>query len=269
MSDYKCKAKYPGGPCVGYISKPHVAQDDWHYSDGLWFHPEEFPEFWEKVVEKDWEVQSLKFKFSDEQVLFATIQGNGKYAIAANRFYGIDYTGGSTLKACLDSGWGVVSVKRLSDGQIFTVGDKVDNVIRKNIEITKLTLSDDGKYLQVWGNFILGMNGWNHLNTITHSKKPLLITEDGVEIFEGDFYSFIYEDKVQTSIAMASAKYAKIDGYYFSTIDAACKYLEENKPQYSKKDLLSFSGYARGINDCETDNYCYDAWSKSCYNTKK
>ena len=44
---------FENSPKIGYISEPHCTQKDGaHYWNGLWFNPENYPEFWEKVVEK-------------------------------------------------------------------------------------------------------------------------------------------------------------------------------------------------------------------------
>lgn len=53
---YKLIKKLPfeNSPGIGYISKPSLTADGKvHYWNGSWFYPEEHPEFWEKVAEKD------------------------------------------------------------------------------------------------------------------------------------------------------------------------------------------------------------------------
>lgn len=53
---YKCTHNYPGGPDVGYISKPHKVQpetdENCHYYNHNWFDPKLYPEFWERIEEK-------------------------------------------------------------------------------------------------------------------------------------------------------------------------------------------------------------------------
>ena len=52
---------FENSPKIGYISEPHCTQKDGaHYWNGLWFNPENYPEFWQKVVEKDYEILSFK-----------------------------------------------------------------------------------------------------------------------------------------------------------------------------------------------------------------
>ena len=43
---------FENSPKIGYISEPHCTQKDGaHYWNGLWFNPENYPEFWEKAEE--------------------------------------------------------------------------------------------------------------------------------------------------------------------------------------------------------------------------
>jgi len=52
--NFKCKKIYPGGPDIGYVSKPHATTNDTpdcHYYRHNWFNPAEFPEFWDEVKE--------------------------------------------------------------------------------------------------------------------------------------------------------------------------------------------------------------------------
>ena len=51
---------FENSPKIGYTSQSHLSQKDKvHYWNGNWFNPENYPEFWEKVVEKDYEILSL------------------------------------------------------------------------------------------------------------------------------------------------------------------------------------------------------------------
>lgn len=51
---------FENSPKIGYISEPHCAQKGGiHYWNHNWFNPKDYPEFWEKVVEKDYEILSL------------------------------------------------------------------------------------------------------------------------------------------------------------------------------------------------------------------
>ena len=141
---YKLVKCYPGSPELGTIA---TEEDPYYRYNGTCMvfcdMVEGHPEYWEKIIEKDYEVLSFKFnKFKSVPEEYATIQGNGRYAITTTMFYGKDYTGGLTLESCLASGWSIFSVKRLSDSEIFTIGDKIilDNWMqgRKYVQIDEI-----------------------------------------------------------------------------------------------------------------------------------
>lgn len=77
-----------------------------------------------------------------------------------------------------------------------------------------------------------------------NNKEILFTTEDNVSIFEGDF---AYEVKRRGKILKKPLKWVcskmhlpylkKSKSLNFSTEDAAEKYIRENKPQYSLKEI--------------------------------
>lgn len=79
-------------------------------------------------------------------------------------------------------------------------------------------------------------------------KKPLFTTEDGVDVFEGDTVFLVkkYKDPVKISIVTISPwrkgygdKGKPVDSdLAFYSERAAQKFVEENKPKYSEKDML-------------------------------
>ncbi len=123
------------------------------------------------------------------------------------------------------------SVKRLSDGEVFTIGDEV---LYKGNKITKIfinTLKTDLKGIWVTHN-----NGNTHLETVPKLKTPLLITEDGVDIFKGNEYYFIFPD---FHIAFEPKANAILIGALgtFSTKEKAEEYVLLNKPCLSIQDI--------------------------------
>ena len=102
---YILKKEYPGSPKLG--NTIDNLENDWI---------ENYPEFWEKVVEKDYEILSLSFTNN-----FCYLQKNGEYA------YRNTPNTTSTLKDCLSVGWKIHSVKRIFDSKIFTIGDELKN----------------------------------------------------------------------------------------------------------------------------------------------
>ena len=160
---YILKKEYPGSPKLGNIIDN--LENDWI---------ENYPEFWKLVVEKDYEILSLI---------------EGKFIYPCDK-YGEDFI--NQLFNTL--GVSIHSVKRLSDGEIFTIGDKV---IDGNI-INEFELIDNK--LKVWtvhpsysipikpkdnGSITgCGNMSFNWLNNIKKFKQKLFTTEQRSEIEE-------------------------------------------------------------------------------------
>ena len=70
---------FENSPRIGYTSEPHLSQkDEDHYWNGLWFNPENYPEFWQLVVEK---VKQPIFQTEDGVDIYESddnTNGNGK-----------------------------------------------------------------------------------------------------------------------------------------------------------------------------------------------
>lgn len=77
--------------------------------------------------------------------------------------------------------------------------------------------------------------------------EPILITEDGKELFEGD--EFWSVDKRDWKLRKEKAASKAGDCYFwnFSSKELAEKWLEENKPKWSDVDMKAF---ARDWEDC-------------------
>jgi hypothetical protein len=153
---------FENSPRIGYISKPHITQNDnTHYCNGMWFKPENYPEFWEEVIEKDYEILS----YYENKNIF-TIEDN------------------SEILERLD--FKINSIRRLSDGEIFTIGDKVDHLpttnlpVYKNVEITSFIIS--GEKIEVYGKYNSCMSGYIYLEFLSKCKTPLFTTEQVKEI---------------------------------------------------------------------------------------
>lgn len=96
-----------------------------------------------------------------------------------------------------------------------------------------------------------------------HERKPLFTSEDGVKIFEGDEYWFIYLHdgmpvKAWTpySTKTSSSNIEKKCGsFQFSTREAAEKWIHDNKPEYSRRQIKEalekkhqiYSGYRMSL----------------------
>ncbi len=102
MKKYKLIKKFPGSDELGTIitgSKETMYSKGLGYRNYDWVHVEIHPEFWEEIVEKDYEILS--------QTSVRVCNPKDNYKVVRNTTPVIH------------------SVKRLSDGEVFTVGDKV------------------------------------------------------------------------------------------------------------------------------------------------
>ena len=174
-----------------------------------------YPEFWEEIVEREYEIVSYK----------------------SNEF----------------NNWSVNSIKRLSDGEIFTVGDKITGT-KSVVELSKygnkyVTIESFKfeKYLRIYiTSYYIEING--EQTTFGNMKKyivkqPLFKTEDGLDIFEGDDIYWInsntlklYEAKVSKNMTNASIF------KNFLTKEKAEEYIVMNKPCLSIVDLQKIFG---------------------------
>lgn len=206
-----------------------------------------YPEFWEKVEEKDYEILKYNDGFND---YFK--KENSKWTINLQHEYD-----GKDLFNRKDMF--IKSIKRLSDGEIFTIGNKVSYTGKKcsynNFIIEDFFIRDDG---------ILARNSsiGELIGDLKHVKEHLFTTFDGVNIFEGDEVWFLNS---KMEIWHASKLYDKslIKKLTFSTKELAEAYIEENQFKYSEKDMLDFGLHSAicRINGTSCDiNYIFNNW---------
>ena len=240
MKKYKLIKKYPSLPStmeIGfevewdiYLRRYHHALTlDLFYEDWV----ENFPEFWEKVIIKEFKIL---FQIKDGYLFDEVIEGNG-------------------ISECLGSAVGkdkIIKVKRLSDGEKFTLLDKITPEPfvrgRKFTVVDKIYFNEHNQlsYSTNKGTspctFVFGQD-------TSHYKSPILITEDRVELFKGDSYWFIWiktptnNQKEMIPYEVTNIKAQTEDeswsekAKYFSTKEKAEEYIEQNKPILSLKDL--------------------------------
>ncbi len=247
MKKYKLIKEYPGSPELGsiawledmcykvkYKNRTYLVIEDLDFKN--------YPEFWELFVEKDYEILS----FISKEWCIAQLS----YFTCKNNFTGNDV-------------WKIYSVKRLSDGEIFTIGDRLDekcfrklssnplsegihvNIITK-IAIVKEHAREVAGHLEIQNGKLMfsASNKWGNLNVLLSEaikfKQPLFTTEDGVDIFEGDKY-FICTASLSNCInneGIVSKFFKPNPNYkYFSTKEKAEEYILMNKPVLSLKEI--------------------------------
>jgi hypothetical protein len=249
MSNYKLIKKLPfeNSPEIGYISKPTREKDNVHYWNHNWFQPKDYPEYWEKV--KEWEILSVYYEGTK-----AVYDWNGSF-FQNKRFGLIKMT--SALEGSLgEKGVGydinIQSIKRTSDGEVFSIGDLVkNNKVKATIEgfIKKFEIDEEG-------NLLVHYNGFDELGDIDKIEQPILTTEDGVDIYEGDaVFETIDNDKVfEVSFTKNSIMTGKNSRKYFSTEEKAEEYILMNKPlTTSIKELCVIIGQCNETTHIDLD----------------
>lgn len=236
---YILRKWYPSLPKERDLSPQHIntayqkgENGDYYMHTKTGFHSipkkevENNPEFWEKV-EKDYEILSFHKKGHPHLAMKGT---KDRFDIRYEMYR-------PTEEELIEKGWQIHAVKKLSDGEVFTVGDRIyfDNVSPFKIN----EIEQHGKRIVFYSNGVPRVPNCYIENAIK-VKQPLFTTEDGVDIFEGDSYCFIepYAFYPQASIAPDKNDW-KHDTVRFSTREKAQEWVEENKPLYSKNDILN------------------------------
>lgn len=135
----------------------------------------------------------------------------------------------------------IKSVKRLSDGEIFCVGEKItDTVI--SMTIKSFSIVGDG--------IIVNGDCGNIILTYAKKPKPIFKTHDGKSVFEGDEFWWVGKqwiiEKSRVSKQLSECDIAPHDCKTFSTKDAATEFVLMNKPCLSLAELLRCADCAEG-----------------------
>lgn len=192
------------------------------------------PEFWEEIVKEEYEIlfyysKSLEYIFKSSQFEEPQFGGNSE--------------------------WQIYSIKRLSDGEIFTIGDKVFSEY-VNYTINKIGIVNDKCMVSALydTNNPNGSRLHYNLNNLKKAKQKLFTTEDGVDIFEGDIFYNTWDMKIPNKEIAVSKKKdfyneKPVNKLYkvFSTKEAAEEYILMNKP------CLSINDVRNCINQTEID----------------
>jgi hypothetical protein len=196
-------------------------------------------EDWQEIIEKDYEILSLISTKKDKTII--TYQnGGGIYSedFFPNVYKSIDHW----VKCFLSNNnpWQIYSVKRLSDGEVFTIGDKLQP--DKGEDGYLLLEKIDNNNANLWGHYINNSNGLDEfgrtLKYVEKLKQPLFTTEDGIDIFEGDYYYpveklyYFLHEKQTNNHCTNEEKF-----WIFSTKEKAEEYIFYNKPCLSLNDI--------------------------------
>jgi len=222
---YKLIKEYPGSPKLEFITSPKM--DNAYYVNSNWIQPENYPEFWELVIEKDYEILSYQQQNGDQ---IYDLQKNGKYK---TRLFNINL---EFEKEDFNEHNLIISVKRLSDGEIFTIGDAITNICGSKQKISELYIDKKDEKMCVYTNKTSRFS----IDNIQKVKQPLFTTEDGVDIFEGDTFYFIPQNFYGNSSGKLIAKLGVLAEFAearFSTKEKAEEYILMNKLCLSLNDI--------------------------------
>ena len=176
---------------------------------------------------KGWEVQVFGLTpFNGGETILYGRHEDGKY-------HTFHYSETYMLNCGLYS---IHSVKRLSDGIIFTVGEqqsfgKISSFFYHENELWFSTNSMSGSGLTS-GQFTASC-------LLKPTPKPILITQDGKEIFDSaaKLYSVLPKAQWEQREVRAERAFNYKNWLHFSTRAAAEEYVQEFKPQYSLNDF--------------------------------
>ena len=236
MRKFKCIKNYPNGPDIETVVEYYNNWGMYGINSLCLYNREDienYPEFWEEIVEKDYEI--LEYK---------SIQGlhceKGQYCFDVVSQYGNP------------NEWFIYKIRRKSDGVEFKIGDKVywnwQYSPQKYYTIEGFSINKEDNSLDFYTK---GSCKYSWIfNKIQHYKEPILITEDGYEMYEGDkvYFVEIGEYLHKGCEIVNSYKYNYIldkDFKFFKTKENAEKYIYENKPEFSRKQILDAIEYAK------------------------
>lgn len=251
MRKFKLIKKYPGSPKLGTTYQEIEGLCPYHgkmyknlSKEGaclLASEIENHPEFWEEVVEKNYEI--LSFTCNNKKL-------NYNKNLKSFNYENNDGDTHRTLKFILKNPntYKIHSVKRLSDGEIFTIGDKVFSEY-VNYTINKISIVNDKCMVSALYD-INNPNGSRlhyNLNNLKKAKQPLFTTEDGVDIFEGNVVYYVEtEEEPELCFIVNEYTVLKYPGRFisdkslhsFSTKEKAEEYILMNKPVLSLNDIF-------------------------------
>ena len=178
-------------------------------------------------VKKDYEI--LRFQGLTSGLLWVK-QNNGLFSINTS----LNKLGTHTEEYLLQEGLKIQSVKRLSDNEVFTIGDicnPITPIFKNNSHpITKFELILNNTKLRVQSK-----NWYLSIENIEKSKPILFTTEDGVDIKEGEKTYRVSKNSYLVSFHKYESN--KDEAKYFSTKEAAEEYIILNKPCLSLNEV--------------------------------
>ncbi len=183
---------------------------------------------------KEWEIVAFKL---DDQIIKELQDNPGRFAWK-NGYSSIRI---HSLKEMISLKYPIHSVRRLSDNEVFAVGDWFSNNTG-NIYSEHKIERFDVKEGEIFVYYELGNGRFykslKRLKKIAPTRTPLFTTTDGKPVYEGETFWYVAPDMYLGSFLSDGSKL--IEGHKtFSTKAAAEQWIAENKPLYSLNDILA------------------------------
>ena len=131
----------------------------------------------------------------------------------------------------------ILSVKRLSDGEVFTVGDKVKVYEYGSAKtITEIAINDTKSLVKegIWLRYDSGSSHMAHAIKVS----PIFLTHDGKDIFDGDKVWYVNKRDFYKSYFIASKNQSFFSDTmaYFLTREDAEDYIEKKEVLFTTED---------------------------------
>jgi hypothetical protein len=248
MKKYKLIKKYPGSPPINTIIENHKGTNMYFYNRLLIQTPNKYSEFWEEIIEKDYEILAY----------YCPTRNNN------NVFHKYDSKSDGKKWGCTTSVTHVFipsenyntihSVKRLSDGQIFTTGDDIKSCNDVNYVIQGFFIEDKSNEIQIR---VCNSFGSLSLNLVENITQPILVTQDGYDIFDGDIFHYTNLIDFTKTLNVRSNKnhIPNPENIKFKKVEALNCWIKINKPTVSIKqlyDLITFRRHEDIVENLET-----------------
>jgi hypothetical protein len=239
MKKFKLIKEYEGGPQLGTeVNKcndfPNYNFNGGNYTTAITaYFVENSPEFWEEVKENFPKI--ISFRSQGQIYNFP----NGYNKLTNNKLF-------------TNSVFCEIYRIAVSETEVFTLGDKchLSNGNGNRNPILKFEVRNDSWGLEKYRNknrivvYLETMHktAWGPLeiDILVKSPEPLFVTEDKKEIYPGDSYWCVNTASHLWSLFEQTAKdrtQLNRTVLAFSIKEAAEKYIDENKPIYSKKQI--------------------------------
>lgn len=239
MKTFKLIEEYPGSPELGTsVELIGLKEDKKAYgevgkeSGVVYFNVEQYPRFWrntENFTILSFINQTLDvFKLRDNGLYYYKTWSDDFRGLAKNNLLTMDH-----MK--------IHSVQRFSDGKVFTVGDSFTVSKSSSKKIIKSIVVNP---IYAGGIELLTRGGSSYAISIEEltpvEKEPLFTTEDGVEIFEGDYWYYLVLETRKigrtNNLEYKGNPSNKKEVLRFSSEESVLEYLENRKPIFTTKD---------------------------------